>query len=264
MAKDSEQASNSKFHVPNLERALKIMELLGEHSSGLGITEIVEILTIPKNSVYRITQTLYSFGYLNRHEDSKRFYLSRKLLALGHKALSEQNILEVALGHMRSLSEELNISVFIGTLLDKEGVVLGSSPAGHPFKLDVDAGTRFNLHCSAPGKAMMAYMAGAQQKEMLKALSYEQFTESTLKNSSAMKKELDLVLKEGLAYDREEEFEGISCVAAPVFNQFREAIASIWISSTTGLLKRAGLEKIEAGLLKTAKQISTDLGYEIL
>lgn len=263
MAKGSSK-DGSKFHVPNLERALKIMELLGDHPEGLGITEIVEIMDIPKNSVYRITQTLFSYGYLNRHEDSKRFYLSRKLLALGHKALSEENILEVALPYMRDLSEDLETSVFIGALIDKEGVVLGSSPAGSPFQLDVAAGTRFNLHSSAPGKTLLAYLPEGRRTALTKDLEYTVYTETTIRNAKAFDKELDTVQSSGLAYDREEEFEGLTCVAAPVFNQNREVVASIWVSNTTGQLKNIGFDKIEAGLKSCVQKVASDLGYEIL
>ena len=264
MSKDSDQSSSSKFHVPNLERALKILELLGDHSEGLGITEIVEIMEIPKNSVYRITQTLYSYGYLNRHEDSKRFYLSRKLLALGHKALSEENILEVALPYMRDLSEALETTVFIGALIDKEGVVLGSSPAGKPFQLDVAAGTRFNLHCSAPGKALLAFLPESRRDALLKELDYQVFTETTLKNSQELSAVLDIAVEEGFTYDREEEFEGLTCVAVPVFNQNREVVASVWVSNTTGQLKNIGFDKIRAGLKACTDKIAADLGYKIL
>ena len=257
-------SEGSKFHVPNLERALKILELLGDHSEGLGITEIVEIMEIPKNSVYRITQTLHSYGYLNRHEDSKRFYLSRKLLALGHKALNEENILEVALPYMRDLSEELETSVFIGALLDKEGVVLGSSPAGKPFQLDVAAGTRFNLHSSAPGKALLAYLPAARRQSLVESLEYKIYTDSTIKDSNGFNLALDLVVEEGFAYDREEEFEGLTCVAVPVFNQNREVIASIWVSNTTGQLKNIGFDKIRNNLKLCTDKVAADLGYEIL
>ena len=65
--------SNSKYHVPNLERALYMIELLSSSPAGMGITEISNQLGISKNSTFRIAMTLLHHGYLTRDENSKAF-----------------------------------------------------------------------------------------------------------------------------------------------------------------------------------------------
>lgn len=54
----------SRYSVPNLERALKIMKLLSFHKEGLIAASIVKELTYSKNSVFRICNTLINTGYL--------------------------------------------------------------------------------------------------------------------------------------------------------------------------------------------------------
>ena len=91
------------YHVPNLVRAIKIMELLAERSAGLTTAQITEMLHIPRNSVFRITSTLLEYGYLIRDEESKVFQLSKKLLSMGYAALSEESLIEKELEGMRQL-----------------------------------------------------------------------------------------------------------------------------------------------------------------
>jgi IclR family acetate operon transcriptional repressor len=74
------KSDNSKYHVPNLERALAIMEHLSQHPAGLTASEISEQLKIPRNSIFRITSTLVDTHYLIRDEVTKKYQLSQKLL----------------------------------------------------------------------------------------------------------------------------------------------------------------------------------------
>ena len=68
----------SGYNVPNLERALAVMEMLSEHPEGLTRTELAEALEIPSNSAYRISMSLMENGYITRREGSKKFFLGDK------------------------------------------------------------------------------------------------------------------------------------------------------------------------------------------
>ena len=69
--KKTEESALSNYHVPNLTRALRIMELLADESTGLTTAQITEKLSIPRNSVFRVTATLLENGYLVRDEETK-------------------------------------------------------------------------------------------------------------------------------------------------------------------------------------------------
>ena len=120
--------------------------------------ELTQILGYPKNSVFRVTMTLCERGYLNRDDQSKRFMLSRKWLAMGQQTLSDKPIVPTAIDIMRQCRDAARESVLIGTLVDTYCIVLEQVLGTHPFKFSVDLGTRLHLHVSAPGKAMLAYL----------------------------------------------------------------------------------------------------------
>ena len=66
-----------RYHVPNLDRALRILEFLAAEPKGCGISQIARRLELPKNSVYRIVSTLFARDYLRRDPVAKTFTLSR-------------------------------------------------------------------------------------------------------------------------------------------------------------------------------------------
>lgn len=261
---NTENPKGSKYHVPNLERALVIMEALANSQGGMGISDICEELGFSKNSIYRITQTLYNNGYLNRSDESKKFTLSRKLLVLGYAAICEQNLLEHSLDIMRELRDEVDVTVLIGSLLDYEGVVLGQAPGGHPFKLTVEPGTRFELYSGAPGKIFMAYAPEKEQDYLLKMQSFKKITDNTITSAREMRAELERVKIQGYALDKNEGFSAINCVAAPIFDNNNSVIAAIWVTGAIDQVPTEDLNKLGELIKEYALRISNRLGYDLI
>lgn len=260
----SKKSNGSAYHVPNLERALVIMELLAQHSKGLGLSEIVEFLGFPKNSVFRITMTLQSHGYLHRDEDTKKFTLSRKLLTLGYSAVSEYNLVELSLDVMRQLRDVVKETVLLGTIASNEGVVLDQVAGTHPFKFVADAGLKFPLHTAAPGKAIMAFLPEEQLNEMLKVIKLSRFNDKTITDKKQFKAELEEIHKLGYAVDRAEQLEGVHCVGAPVFDQHGYPVASIWTTGPSDRIPEKSFHKVGRQVKQYVSMVSKRLGYNLL
>jgi DNA-binding IclR family transcriptional regulator len=251
----------NKYHVPNLERALQIMELLATHPAGLGITEISNLLEFPKNSTFRIAMTLLNFGYLNREESSKSFTLSGKMLSLGYAAVSDQNLMEKSLDVMRELRDVVKETVLIGVVIQQKGVVLEQVPSLHSFKFWVDVGTRWNMHTAAPSKAIVAFLPDSEKIKICQTLEFKQFTSKTISNLNDFYTALDEVRKNGYATDGGEELEGMHCIAAPIFDRNNYPVASIWITGPMERLPQSAFSNLGIILKEYAMRISFRLGY---
>src|SRR5512136_784659 len=105
---------SSAYIIPNLDRALRIMEHLSTRREGGSITEIATALALPKNSVFRIVRTLAAGGYLDEHD--KTWRLSPKILSLGYTAVQSTNLITACLNEMRLLRDEINETIFVGAL----------------------------------------------------------------------------------------------------------------------------------------------------
>jgi DNA-binding IclR family transcriptional regulator len=263
MAAEQEGFKESRYKVPNLERALVIMELLVENSQGLTVTELTDALGLSKNSVFRITMTLLSHGYVVRDEQ-KRFCLSKKLLLMGCQSIGENNFIEQALDVMRLCRDEIKESVFIGTLVEKEGVVIDQVLGTHPFKFSIDSGHRMPLHCSAPCKAMMAYLPEGDRSRLLTDHEFTRYNENTITTRRAFDLELDKVKELGFSYDCAEQLHGAHCVGAPVFNQYGYPIAAIWTTGPSDRLPESQLAAMGKILRGYADIISRRMGFEAL
>jgi DNA-binding IclR family transcriptional regulator len=262
MSKSQTRSSgNSKYHVNNLERALKILELFSTNPEGLTTAQITEKLKIPRNSVFRITATLHDYGYLTRNNESKRFQLSPKLWIIAHSALSEQNLVEKSIPVMHDLRDKYGETVALGILRGQEGMVIEEISGTHPFRFVLEPGKRFSIHSSAPGKAILAFLHETERNNIIEILDFTRFNERTITNKRVFKRCLEKVRTSGYAIDEAEGTEGMHCVGAPVFNHKGQPIAAIWIAGPSIRITRKDFKSIGVVVKMHADQISTSYGY---
>lgn len=256
-----EKEKKSKYQVPNLERALKIIEYLAGRQECSTMAEIARALGYPNNSVFRIVSSLESNGYLVRDPQSKHFRISRKLLSLGYQALVETSLIERSFDVLRSLRDETGETALVGTLLEKEGVVLDQVLSHEPIKFMVSPGTRFLLHTAAPAKAMLAFADENEFEHQTENLEFNKLTPHTIASMEEYKEVLEDVRKKGYAVDLEEEAAGIMCVSAPIFDYRGKPTAAIWITGPKSRLPASNIPKIGKIVMKYAMELSENLGY---
>jgi DNA-binding IclR family transcriptional regulator len=251
----------SKYHVPNLTRALNILELLTEHHEGLTTTQITTLLKIPRNSVFRITSTLVEHGYMVRDEETLVFQLSQKLLTMGYAALSEESLIEKSIPHMRHLRDRYQETVPLGILHGKEGVVIEEVQGTHSFRFVLEPGRRFHIHSAAPGKAMLAFLPKEEREQIIKQAKFIKYNNRTITNKDEYRKVLTKVHQCGFAIDNAEEIEGMHCISAPIFNRHGYPVAAIWITGPSYRIKHKDFEQIGNDIKKVTYRISKSLGY---
>lgn len=256
----AEKEIKSSYIIPNLDRALRVMELLADNPKGLTMSEISDALEIPKNSAFRITATMEHRGFLERDPLSKAFILTNKMTNISHSTIAEKSLVENAWESMLKLRDESMETVLFGTLVNTKGVVLEQAPARHSFKFTVDIGTQFDLHTAAPGKAVLAYMSAREQSHYIKAMNFEQFTKNTISNADDYYEELKKVKVQGFGVDCDEEREGMRCVAAPIFNSKRQPIAAIWLTGPSSRIPIKNFPKLGQLCIDAATEISKKLG----
>ncbi|MFM9195970.1 MAG: IclR family transcriptional regulator [Planctomycetia bacterium] len=249
----------SRYHVPNLKRALSLMEFLATQPGGMGVSDLARALEIPKNSVFRITATLHAFGYLQRRADNS-FTLGPKLLTLAHLSMDEQNLVGKSLDVLTSLRDETGETVLIGTLSDGEGVVLEELASPQPIKVTVTLGRRFPIHTAAPAKAMLAAMPPEERQAIVSTLRFSRFTPHTITSRRAFEQEIAAAKARGFATDHSEEVEGISCVAAAILDFRDRPIGAVWITGPSFRIPKQDIPAIAASVQRAAAAISSRFG----
>ncbi len=255
--------NKAKYDVPSLKTGFGILEHLSHFPRGRLLTEIAEELRCPVSSAYRIAMALENMGLVARDAETKQIRLTNKLLMTGQRAITETNLLENSLDIMREMRDGVVDTVLLGVRDGTEIVVLDQVTGTRMFCFVAKLGYRIGVYCSAPGKAILATLPKKERDEAISAIRFVRHNERTLTSRAALRRELDNVAEQGYAFDNAEQFEGVYCVAAPVFDRGGYPVAAVW---TTGLmmdLDRKSLPGIGAVVRSYADRISARLGFAI-
>ena len=249
------------YKVPNLEKGIAVLEYLSLHTQGETLQAIKSDLDISQTTAYRILNTLVRLDYLIYNEDTKRYKLSRKLLTLGYRSLNEHNLLETVLPRLRELRDEVKETACFGVLGERKGIFIEQAQGHHTFRFVLSPGKSFELHCSAPGKAIMAYLPNTVRDRYLSYMDFMHYNDRTIVTREAYLKELETVRKYGYAVDNEEELSGVICVGAPIFNYTGFPCGAIWISGPKDRLTEKVVQASAESIKRVAQSISFELGY---
>ncbi len=256
---------NDRYNIPSLQKAMRVLEYLAGHPDGRTIREIMNDLGMAKTGVYRIVTTLANLEYLVCERNTGTYKLTRKLLALGNSAICSENILEHALDEMYDLRDECTETVQLNTIVGHQGVILEFIPALHPIRLMIDPGTRFELHASAPGKVLLAYLPGQERDAIMRAMEFQKYQKNTISSRTRFRRELATVRECGYGVDRgESAVAGVMCVSAPIFDRRDYPVAALTITAPSLRMTEADLPRVAKMAIPRAQRISKRLGHNLV
>ncbi len=223
-----------------LARGLRLLDLIANGNEGVPVRDLVAKMGLPRTIVQRLLNTLEAEGYLERHPSQSGYRLAIKLWSLGCNAIHRLGVREIARPYLEELSRRTNEVAKLGVLDGDDVVYVDKAECERAVRAYVPIGGRAPAHSVATGKAILAYRP----------------------ETDVPSAEFKQIRKRGFAVNSGEWEEGVGGIAAPVFDERGEVVASIGVvlpSSRFASLKLAEMGGIVAA---TAAEISRKLGYE--
>jgi DNA-binding IclR family transcriptional regulator len=243
--------------VPSVERTLAILESISEAKTGLTLPELSRRLRLPKSSTHCLLLTLERRGYLIRNERTRRYMLALKLFSLANVALSGIKLREQASSFLQALMQLCRMTVHMAILEHDEAVIIEKvEPPPGVRRIATWVGKRLDLHCSAVGKALIAYLPEEKLLSLVGEHRLARYNDNTLTSLRRLKQEIDETRRRGYAIEDEEGELGCRCVGAPVLVGPEEAMAAISVAGTTAELPPEAISQTGERVKQTAFQIA--------
>ena len=156
---------------------------------------------------------------LVRHEDSDNTYrLGHRLFELAHRVWESFDLRGAAAPVLDRLADETRETVALCSIDNHEILYIDQRSRGGAFGFRIEIGRRAPLHCTAGGKALLAFAPPHERRAMLDGIRLERFTDRTITDEEALGADLALARVRGYAISLEEHVEGVVSVAAPIFD----------------------------------------------
>jgi DNA-binding IclR family transcriptional regulator len=219
-----------------LQRANLLLDAFGPRHRYLTLSSIVIRTGLPKSTVHRTAQQMTGLGWLSYSEG--RYSLGTRIFELASLSSVRHELREAALPFMEDLYEATHITVHLA--------------------VRKEFGGRMPLHCTGVGKTLLAYSPESVHDDVIEA-GLPPRTQATITSPTKLRLELQNIVANGVAVDREESCVGVCCVAAPIYGPDRSVVAAL---SITGRVGRNRLDRLAPAVVAAAVGASRTLRGE--
>jgi len=247
--------------IQSIDRALQVLELFTLEKPEWGVTEISKVLNIYKSNVHNVLTTLAEKGFVIKDSKTDKYKLGIKFFELGSIVIKNMDLRKIAHPYIEELSKEFNETVHLGVLDEGRVVSIEREESDKSLCSHIEIGKRTPLHCTAVGKAIMAYLSKDKVAAIVKGKGLKKYTENTITNKKELENEFKKIREQGYAVDNIEHEEGVRCVAGPIRDYTGKVIASMSISGPAFRINESNSPNIAKKVKEYCDCISKGMGY---
>lgn len=203
-------------------------------------------------------------GYLTRHEDSGRYRIGLKTIALAHGALRDLGFRSCAEPVLYRLASETGLAAGIGVL--ESGHVLLVDRVEPPViqerpRDERDIGRELPAHSTALGKVLLAWLPRRELIAFLDAGMLARRTPKTIISSEQLLLELKKIRHRGYATADEEHDPGLRAVSAPITDLSGTVRAAVSLNGSSSAPVWRDLRAVVAFVTTAARDISVNARF---
>jgi DNA-binding IclR family transcriptional regulator len=197
-------------------RVLRLYACFAQARRPLRLTELVQLLHIPKSSCFALVKGLVTDGYLYEIAPSVGYYPTARMHEHTNAIADEDPVLSSIHSILESLRDTTGETVVVGRVNGNQSVFVAVYESSNNIRLSVMAGARKPLHCNAMGKLFLASMDPATRERVLGKGRLPKLTSRTVQSRSRLLTEIESMRLRGWFSGEGESIEGAMGVALPM------------------------------------------------
>lgn len=239
------------YQVASVSKALELLAVFSLDTPVWSLSDLARRLQVPKSTAHNLLQTLKQFDLVRQNPESRQYQLGPRALELGLIFVKKSGVLAQVKPVLRKLLEATGETCKFGMLSTDQVVIVAAMESNFQLHTRGDVGTRWDLHSTSLGKAILAALPDEEALEILARTGLPGHTRKTITTAEAMHRELGLIRKRGYSLDLEENEVGVRCVAAAMADPLRGTVSAISVSGPRDRITDERIKEI-ASLVTTA------------
>jgi len=240
--------------LPSVDRALDVLTKVAASQKGLTLTQLTRSLGVPRSTMHCLLLTLERSGYIKRASARGLYLCGPKLLELSGKTLAGANLRSIAIPTLRSLMQRTRL---ITHMAIPEGYQVRIIAQMAPVEADLrtSIGQHLELHCTALGKSIAAYLPESQVAAISGRIPLPH-NDNSIISGHRFREDLAATRQRGYAIDDEEHAIGYRCLGTAVLDADRVPLAAISVMGSTSQISDENLSALACELMLAADRIS--------
>lgn len=241
-------------HVAAVERAIAVLDVLAA-AGELGTNDVARRTGLNASTASRQLATLAAAGLVAHVEESGRYRLGPRLVALGNAALAGLDVRDLARPHLRALAEATGETATLSVPGDPDAVTVDFVQSAASVQSVARLGRPSVAHATAAGKVVLAF-----GEVVLPPGELRRFTARTITDPRKLAAEIDAVRRHGFARALGEREDDLDAAAAPVLGARGELVAVLGVQGPASRFTEAAVARALDALREHAAAVSRALG----
>lgn len=253
--------ARKRTRLSSVANAMRLLKVFSDDDFEIGVSELAKRLGLAKSTVHRLASTLVRERILERGPRDGKYRLGLVLFELGALVRRKMDVSAEARPQLKALMERTGETVHLAVLDDFSVLYVNRIESRRAIRMGFGLGVRAPLHCTALGKALLAFQPEAVIDEVI-AHGLPSRTVNTITGSQAFRQELAGVRARGFAIEDEEIEAGLRSIATAVRNDAGDVVAAIGIAGPAHRLNKKVLLSYARDLMAATDVVSQRLGYQ--
>jgi IclR family transcriptional regulator, KDG regulon repressor len=250
-----------RYLINSILRACNILKCFTGDKTHFKVSDLARELHLDRSTTYRILLSLERAGFVEKDEEAGTYSLGLAAFEIGNAYLMQKDLIQVSKPIMEDLASKAQETVHLAVLSDIEIVYVNKVDSPRTLGVMSKIGQRGPLHCTALGKALLAFQAEGEQARIIQKIRMTPFTSRTITSKQKLMEELRIIRKQGYALDRREIEEDVECIGSPIQNHLGNVVAAISISGPQRKVGTPRERQFIHAVVKAAALISSKMGY---
>lgn len=248
--------------TPSLKVLKALTWIIQEKSQETGVRELALSLGVSPSTAHRLLSELAQADFVKHNPPSGRYSLSLEFLRLAHLTIARGSLQQVALTHMRRLTEACNETSLLGIYdsMRQEMMFLAMVDSSHPLRYSIDLNKWLPVYTGGSGLAIMAFLSDEEISMIIDRTRLAPLTSRSITERYRLEAELQKIRERGYAITHGQRTPDAVGLAAPIFGSKGEVVGDICLTIPESRFDSNNEFRI-AGLLKVcANEITKAIG----
>ena len=221
----------------SVDKAIDVLNAFGADANiGVGVSELARRANLSKSTTFRLLSMLERNDVVERIGTAYRFGQAIRLF--GEQSIDSRKhdrVRDQLTPFLAELFAATHLTVQLAVLEGQHVVYLNKLEGHQRLRSPSRIGGRMPAYCTAVGKVFIAFDPVALS--LVLTTKRHPWTPHTIIDEHALRLELSRVRMEGIAHDRGEALDTLSCIAAPILDDRGAPIAALSISGATATFR---------------------------
>ncbi|MGF7160789.1 DNA-binding IclR family transcriptional regulator [Rhodoligotrophos appendicifer] len=219
-------------------------------------------LGVSPSTAHRLLSELVKADLLKHEPQTGRYSLSLEFLRLAYLAIAQTPVRQIALSHMRQLTDACNETSLLGLYdsMRQEMIFAAMVESSHPLRYSIDLNKWIPVYVGATGLAIMAFLSDAEISSIIDRTRLAPATSKSITERFRLEAEIHRIRERGYAITHGQRTPDAVGIAAPVFGSHGEVVGDICLTIPESRFDQSTESRIAELLIRCAASVTKALG----